>query len=332
MSLINEKNYDRMPSAIIIGATGQDGTFLYQLLEEKKYNLLGIGRQKVITNNKNWDCSPIDICDFKLVSQIVRKIQPDEIYHLAAVHHSSQDRIVDSVELLSQSYNVNVLSLFNFLEAMRQFSPHSKLFYAASSHIFGNPSVEPQDESTVINPLAIYGITKASGVYLCRMYRSLHHIFASVGILYNHESWFRGQQFVSQKIVKGAIECKNNPQSNVILGDLTSEVDWGFAPDYVNAMHRIVILPEADDFIIATGEKHTVEEFVNIAFNSLGLDWREFVEERKEIVTRPNVALVGNPDKLMRKTGWKRSITFPDMIKLLIKNAGNSNESQILHP
>jgi GDPmannose 4,6-dehydratase len=312
-----------MPIAIIVGATGQDGTLLYQLLKEKKYTILGIGRQRVITTNIEWDgASSIDICNFEIVSQIVQKLQPDEIYHLAAVHHSSEDHIVDSIHLLNQSYEVNVLSLFNFLEAIHQFSPNTKLFYAASSHIFGKPSKEPQDENTIINPLAIYGITKASGMYLCRRYRSVHHVFASVGILYNHESWLRGEQFVSQKIVRGAVMCKKNPHYRIILGDLAVEVDWGFAPDYVDAMHRIVMLPEADDFIIATGEKHTVEDFVEIAFETLGLDWRGFVDERKEIITRPAVALVGNPAKIMRKTGWKRSVTFSEMVTLLVKKTG----------
>ena len=322
-----KRGRDKMPSAIIVGATGQDGTFLYHHLEEKKYSLLGIGRRKVITNIKDWDGPrTCDICNFEEVIRIVQELQPDEIYHLAAVHHSSQDPVTEPVNLLHQSYDVNVVSLFNFLEAIRQFSPHTKLFYAASSHIFGKPTDEPQDENTLINPLAIYGITKASGMYLCRMYRSVHHVFASVGILYNHESWLRGEQFVSQKIVKGAINCQKNPQNRVILGDLAVEVDWGFAPDYVDAIHRIVLHTEADDFIIATGEKHTVEEFVSIAFDTLGLDWREYVEERKEIITRTTAALVGNPAKLMRITGWKRSITFSDMVKLLVEKTGEQNE------
>ncbi len=310
-----------MSSAIIVGATGQDGTFLYHLLGSKGYSILGLGSRRAFSNIDTWTgLSAIDIRDFQDVSQIIKKIQPDEIYHLAAVHHSSQDKVADPLTLLEQSYHVNVLSLQNFLDGIRQFSPKTKLFYAASSHIFGNPRTEPQDENTPMDPLNIYGITKVSGISLCRMYRYLYGTFASVGILYNHESWLRNEQFVSQKIIRGAIQCKKNPDHHLILGDLSVEVDWGFAPDYVDAMYKIVSLSRPDDFIIASGEKHSVREFVSIAFAAVGLDWQDYVEERKEIITKNPASLVGNPDKLIRQTGWKRSITFPDMVKIIISN------------
>lgn len=312
-----------MARVIIVGATGQDGTYLYRLLEEKKYQIYGFGRHRVISNNDEWasDAAP-DITCFSDVCELVRKIQPDEIYHLAAVHHSSEDPIAECITLFNQSYKVNVLSLFNFLEAVRQFSPRTRLFYAASSHIFGRPDNEPQDENTRINPLNIYAITKVSGLHLCRMYRTFHRIHTSVGILYNHESPLRGEQFVSRKIVQGAIRCKRDPAHRLVLGDLSGEVDWGYAPDYVEAMHAILSLHEADDFVLATGEKHTVEDFVRIAFGHLGLDWRKFVTEKKEIITRPAVALVGNPAKLVNKIGWKRSVTFSEMVKILVESAG----------
>lgn len=315
-----------MRRAIIIGATGQDGTLLYRLLNGKKYQIFGIGRTRIVTNNETWkDERSVDIGNFQEVSALVRKIRPDEIYHLAAVHQSSEDPITDPVMLFSQSFSVNVASLFNFLETIRQFSPETRLFYAASSHIFGRPDTEPQDENTRIYPLNIYAVTKVSGLNLCQMYRTVHQVFVSVGILYNHESPLRGGQFVSQKIARGAVRCKKDPSCRLVLGDLKGEVDWGYAPDYVDAMHKIMNLPEADDFVIATGEKHTVEDFVRIAFDTLGLDWREFVTERKRIITRPAVALVGNPAKLARKTGWQRSVTFSDMVKKLVESAGGKN-------
>jgi GDPmannose 4,6-dehydratase len=318
---------ERMPRAIIVGATGQDGTLLYQLLEERKYQLFGIGRNRIITNTDSWmDTDSVNIGDYQQVNAIVQNIQPDEIYHLAAIHHSSQDPVPDPVSLFHQSYNVNVLSLFNFLEAIRILSLKTRLFYAASSHLFGKPVTVPQDETTLINPLTIYGITKASGLYLCRAYRSTHKVFASVGILYNHESWLRGEEFVSRKIVRGVIRCKADPSQRLILGDLGGEVDWGFAPDYVDAIQRILSLEDPDDFIIATGEKHTVEEFARIAFEAVGLDWREFVEEQREIITRPSVPLIGNSGKLIRKTGWRRSLDFSGLVQTLVKKEGEAHE------
>jgi len=316
-----------MPCAIIVGATGQDGTYLYQLLEDKQYLVFGIGSQRIISNNKGWTGDPVpDISNFGEVVQLIHKIRPDEIYYLAAVHQSSEDPIVEAVTLFSRSFAVNVASLFNFLEAIRHYSPKTRLFYAASSHIFGRPKNEPQDENTLIDPLNIYAITKVSGLHLCQMYRTVHNIFASVGILYNHESPLRGEQFVSQKIVQGAVRCKRDPSQRLELGDLSVEVDWGYAPDYVEAMWRILNLWEADDFIIATGEKHTVEDFVRTAFGTLDLDWHEFVTEKKEIITRPAMALVGNPAKLVRMTCWRRSVTFSDMVQLLVKKAEVDHE------
>ena len=311
-----------MSSAIILGATGQDGTFLFSFLESKEYSVFGVGSKKVLSTEEKWsDIKSIDICDFQQVSGLIKRIQPDEIYHLAAVHQSSQDKVGDPRELLKESFEVNVLSLQNCLEAVRQFSSKTRIFYAASSHIFGHPGMEPQDENTPLNPIDIYGITKASGVSLCRMYRSLYGTFVSVGILYNHESWLRGNQFVSQKIVRGALDCRENSNHKLILGDLSGEVDWGFAPDYVDAMWKILALPEPDDFIISSGEKHKVQEFVSIAFDAVGLDWRNYVEERKGITTKNFFSLVGNSGKLVKKTGWKSSVSFAQMINLLINHS-----------
>lgn len=311
-----------MPRAIIIGANGQDGTLLYRMLEEKNYELVGIGRNGTFSNVGAWnDCGHVDIGNFSQVSALVRRVRPDEVYHLAAIHHSSEDKVAEQVCLLEQSYRVNVHSLMNFLEAIRQVSPASRLFYAASSHLFGIPKIVPQDETTEINPISVYGVTKASGLYLCRAYRKSHNIFTSVGILYNHESRLRGEQFVSRKIVDGAIRCKLDPTHRVIVGDLSSVVDWGYAPDYVDAMHKILALENPDDFIIATGEQHTVKEFAEIAFATVGLDWRNFVEEHREIITRPGNPFIGNPEKLVQKTGWRRSMDFAAMVQALVNQA-----------
>ncbi|WP_292369140.1 GDP-mannose 4,6-dehydratase [Methanoregula sp. UBA64] len=312
-----------MPRAIIVGVTGQDGTYLFRYLNERHYEIFGFGRTRIMTNRDDWKNQAHDITSFQEISNLIQRIQPDEIYHLAAFHQSSEDPVINNETLFQHSYEVNVLSLFHVLEALRLFSPDTHLFYAASSHIFGRPASEPQDETTPFNPLGIYAVTKVSGLHLCRMYRTLYHIHASTGILYNHESPIRSEQFVSQKIAKAAILCKHDPHHRLILGDLSVEVDWGYAPDYVDAMHRITTHQKPDDFIIATGKKSRVEDFVKIAFEYLGLDWHEYVTEKREIITKPAVALVGNPEKLERLTGWKRTVSFPEMVRLLVESAQN---------
>jgi GDPmannose 4,6-dehydratase len=311
-----------MPRAVIIGANGQDGTFLHEHLLKRNYEIVGIGRSRTSSTTDAWDDGRhVDIGNFSAVIDFLRAVRPDEVYHLAAIHHSSEDPVAEQVRLLEQSYRVNVHSLIHFLEAIRQVSPTTRLFYAASSHIFGRPDVVPQDESTPINPVTIYGITKASGLFLCREYRKTHKVFASVGILYNHESLLRGEQFVSRKIVEGAVQCRRDSACRLTLGSLATIADWGYAPDYVDAMHRILSLDEPDDFVVATGQKHTVEDFARIAFEACGLDWHGFVEEDRDIITRPANPFIGNPAKLVQRTGWKRSVDFSGMIKTLVRQA-----------
>lgn len=307
-------------SAFIIGVNGQDGRYLYDLLAVQGYELWGIDRE---TARGSKDCPwvrPVDITDPEDVRRAVDAFKPGQVYHLAAYHHSSQNAPGGELaELLDHSYQVHVLSLANFLEAIQKYSPRSRLFYAASSHIFGAPPVEPQDEMTAINPHTAYGITKACGVFLCRAYRQKFGLFSSAGILYNHESVYRSEQFVSMKIIRGAVKIKKGLQEQLVLGDLSAEVDWGYAPDYVNAMSRILRLPEADEFIIATGVKHTVQEFVEIAFGCLGLDWQKYVSEQEGILKRSIPQMLGNPQKLMLKTGWKPSVSFREMIAIMVR-------------
>lgn len=294
--------------AVIVGCDGQDGRLLSDLLARQGYSLIGIARG-----------GPIDILKTKVVFNLVRKFKPHEIYHLAAFHHSSQDPAIDPVELFQKSCDVHVSALVNFLEAIRQFSPSTRLFYAASSHVFGSPKTPVQDESTPLAPENVYGVTKAAGLLTCRYYRRQHGVFASVGILYNHESPLRSSKFVSQKIAQGALAVKNGRQKNIILGDLSAEVDWGYAPDYVAAMHKILNHSKADDFVVASGQKHTVRDFAKLAFGRLGLDWRACVKENRGVLTKKKTTLVGSPKKLMRLTGWKPSVDFAGLVDALLR-------------
>jgi GDPmannose 4,6-dehydratase len=306
-----------MKRAIVIGANGQDGFFLSELLESKKYEVIKIDLDFYVMGGIPG--IPIDIADPEKIQELVYTIQPNELYYLAARHQSAQDKYSEDLKLYKESIEINEISLFHCLSAISAFSPKTKLFYAASSLVFGDPPLEIQDEKTPINPSSIYGITKASGMFLCRKFRKEQGIFTACGILYNHESLRRGGNFLSRKIVNGVIRATKDPSTVLEIGNLESVVDWGYAPDYVDAMYRIINLDDPDDFVVATGKKHTVLDFVSTAFSVVGLDWKKFVYENRSIVQRKTQPLIGNPSKLLKTTGWRPSVTFEEMISLLIE-------------
>jgi len=264
----------------------------------------------------------LDLTQSKDVISLIKELQPDEIYHLAAVHHSSEENSSENASAFRQAYEVNFFALINLLEGVRLHSAKSHLFYAASSHIFGTPATEIQDEQTPLNPDSPYAFSKVDGLLACRLYRQRYGSHASVGILYNHESEHRASKFLSKKIVGTVARIKNGSKEKLILGDLSAIIDWGYARDYVEAMHRITNLPEADDFVIATGVKHTVQQFVETAFGFAGLDWRSHVTENASLLGRRNPVRIGNPAKLMNCTGWRPSVSFEQMIKLLLLSEG----------
>lgn len=296
-----------MKSAVIVGARGQDGRLLSEQLEQAGHSIVGLGR------------GDIDLLNKAEIETLIRQQQPRTVYYLAAHHHSSEDPLgSDDAALFRESFDVHVTGLIHFLEAIRSHSPMTRLFYAASSHVFGQSGVPMQSELTPLNPICIYGITKTAGVHCCRYYRQSHGLFASTGILYNHESQYRSPKFVSQKIIRGALAIAAGEQGQLSIGDLSAHIDWGYAPDYVDAMQRILALPRADDFIIATGESHSVQEFVEIAFEDAGLDWRMHVAENSSHITKQRRNLTGDSSKLCVATGWQPSVSFRQMVQLLL--------------
>lgn len=305
--------------AIIVGSGGQDGRLLAPALASSGYEVVGVARGRAV--GPKGRLPKVDIRRPADVFSLIRRFNPDEVYFLAAVMHSSQDLGPEPLELFRDSYDVHVLALVNFLEALRRLRPGARLFYAASSHVFGDPARVPQDERTPLCPDNIYGMSKAAGLWACRYYRRKYGVFASTGIFYNHESPLRDGRFVSQKIVRAAAAIRRGGRRKLALGSLSAVVDWGWAPDYVDAMRRILALPKADEFVIATGERHSVAEFAKKAFFRLGLDWRRWVRENPKILTRRLGVLVGNPARLRRRTGWKPSINFAAMVDLLAAEA-----------
>lgn len=299
-----------MSTALVIGAGGQDGRLLTEQLTAQGARVTGLRRGE------------LDLSNAAAVRAFIAARQPAEIYYLAAYHHSSQDEAPGPADLFRESFAVHADGLVNVLDAMRRDAPKSRLFYAASSHCFGSRPLTPvQDENTPLNPDNVYGVTKTAGVHACRYYRNDHGVFASVGYLYNHESSYRRPEFVTTKIIRAAIDIRRGRRDKLVLGDLSAQVDWGYAPDYVDAMTRILRVDRPDDFIVATGEPHTVQEFARMAFAGVGLDWREHVAENPAIITKRKLGLVGDPAKLKAATGWAPTVTFEGMIRKLLDAA-----------
>jgi len=262
----------------------------------------------------------LDVCDSHCLHELIAEVSPDEVYYLAAYHHSAEQP-KPLGETVGLSLAVNAQGLNNVLAAIVDL-PASKprVFYAASSRVFGEPPGDVQDENTPLAPLCAYGISKAAGIHLCRYYRQEHQVYASTGILYNHESPLRSKHFVTRKIVRAAVRISSGLERELVLGDLDARVDWGWAPDYVEAMHAILNLACPDDFVLATGILHSVREFAEIAFSAVGLDWREYVVERHDVLDgrRAVKPLCGNAEKLQTATGWRPRVSFEEMVRTMI--------------
>jgi len=309
-----------MAKALIVGSRGQDGTYLSKLLVKNGYEVIGIDLNYAHSTDLGV-LSPVDIGVSEQVSEFLRTHKPQEIYYLAAFHHSSENVPENDYQVLLRSFSVNVLSLINFLEAMRESGSHARLFYAGSSHVFGDPESPVQDETTPFDPICPYGISKTAGIHVCHYYREAHRLFCAVGILYNHESPYRDPSFVSRKIARAALMIHRGQQEILRLGDLSADIDWGYSPDYVRAMARILHLDRPDDFVIATGELHTVRDFVEAIFSFLGLDWRQYVVEDPSLIAkRPRRnPLCGNWGKLHALTGWKPTVDLNGLAEIMIK-------------
>ena len=247
--------------------------------------------------------------------------KPRAIYYLAAVHGTSEAETPQDDELFASSLAVHVQYPVNICEAISASASAASFFFAGSSHVFAGSSMERQDESTPMTPESVYGITKAAGIEAMRFYRKKRGVRASVGILYNHESHLRAAGFVSRKIAIAAARAARGSREQLVLGDLSAQVDWGYAPDYVDAMIRIACANEPDDFVVATGKPHTVRDFVDEAFRHAGVDWAELVVEKQSLLARRPSRLVGDSTKLRERTGWEPRLSFREMVHSLVDHA-----------
>ncbi len=315
-----------MRPALVIGAGGQDGRILTDLLLTKGRPVVGFDRGVCVSHapgHLRTELAPLELADGAAVRARVRELQPWAIFYLAAVHHSAEDDRGDERALFAQSTAVHLAYAVELLDALRGGCRDGRFFYAASSHLFGRPEAEPQSEATAYRPVSVYGITKAAGAQATAYYRAQHGLHASVGILYNHESPLRPERFLTRKVVLGARAAKAARAAGrpyqLELGSLSDVVDWSWAPDTIDAMCRVVEAETGNDYVIASGELHSVEELCRLAFAHEGLDWREYLREAPQKLKRPSVRLVGDNRRLREVTGWRPTVDFQGLVGRLFE-------------
>ena len=314
--------------ALITGITGQDGSFLTELLLEKGYEVFGIIRRSSSFNTARIDHlyrDPHeqdtrlrlffgDLNDSSSLNTIIRQTQPDEIYNLGAQSH-----VRVSFDVPEYTAEVTALGTVRLLEGIREIGIQPKFYQASSSELFGKVVETPQNEQTPFYPRSPYGCAKAYAYHITVNYREAYGLFACNGILFNHESERRGETFVSRKITRAATRIKLGMQNKLYLGNLDARRDWGYAADYVEAMWLMMQAEKPDDYVIATGVTHSVREFLDAAFGYLDLDWNQYVEIDPRYYRPAEVDLLqGDPSKARRELGWEPRVSFQEMVKLMV--------------
>ncbi|MGE0156824.1 MAG: GDP-mannose 4,6-dehydratase [Geobacter sp.] len=309
-------------TALICGVSGQDGSYLAQLLLQKGYQVHGTARDAQVTNFPNLitlgikeqiSCHSMALNDFRSVLQVLAKVQPDEIYNLAGQSSVglSFDQPVETLESIS-------VGTLNLLEAIRFLGRPVRLYSAGSSECFGNTDGQPADESTPFRPRSPYAVAKATAFWEVANYREAYNLFACTGILFNHESPLRPERFVTQKIIKAAKRIAAGSTDKLHLGNISIARDWGWAPEYVEAMWLMLQQDRPEDFVVATGETHTLQEFVAESFSSAGLDWEAHVVTDQSLL-RPSEIMISraNPAKAAERLGWQAGNTMRDVVKMM---------------
>ncbi len=307
--------------AVITGITGQDGSYLAELLLEKGYEVTGVVRRSSAPNLWRIEhlldrvtLRPGDLLDQLSIERIVQDVKPHEFYNLAAMSFvpASWDQ-----PMLTGEFNAQGVT--RVLEAIRRVDPSIRIYQASSSEMYGRVREVPQTELTPFYPRSPYGVSKVFGHYITVNYRESYGLFAVSGILFNHESPRRGLEFVTRKVTDGVARIKLGLAKDLALGKLEASRDWGFAGDYVRAMWLMLQQPEADDYVIATGETHTVQELVEVAFGHAGLDWRQFVRQDPAFLRPAEVdLLIGDPSKARQALGWTPSVDFKGLVTMMV--------------
>ena len=318
-----------MKRALITGITGQDGSYLAELLLGKGYEVYGIIRRSSSFNTGRID--PIyqdphvtdaklrlvygDLNDASSLNKLIRTIQPDEIYNLGAQSH-----VRVSFDIPEYTAEVTGLGTIRLLEAIRESGVKTKFYQASSSEMFGKVLEVPQRETTPFYPRSPYGAAKVYGHWITVNYREAYNLFACSGILFNHESPRRGETFVTRKITKAAARIKLGLQQDLYLGNLEAKRDWGFAGDYVEAMWLMLQQPAPDDYVIATGETHTVKEFLDVVFGHIGLDWKRHVKIDPRYYRPTEVdLLIGDASHAKKTLGWEPKVRFKELAVMMVE-------------
>lgn len=310
--------------ALITGITGQDGSYLAENLLDKGYEVFGMMRRSASPNldriqhiKDRITLVPGDITDLSCLCRIMETIQPDEVYNLAA-----QSFVKVSFEEPIHTCNTTGMGFLNVLEAVRLVNPKIKVYQAGSSEMFGEVQESPQSEKTPFHPRSPYGVAKVFAHWAAINYRESYDMFVSNGILFNHESPRRGEEFVTKKIVDSVARIYKGEQNELQLGNLDARRDWGFAGDYVEAMHQMLQHDKPDDFVVCTGETHSVREFCETAFGHVGLDYNDYVEVNEAFYRPAEVdILVGDCSKIKRDLGWEPKVTFRTLVKMMMEDA-----------
>ncbi len=315
-----------MPRALITGITGQDGIYLAELLTAKGYEVFGLIRGQ---NNPKFSLVEQmfpeltlltgDLTDVSSLTRVLGIAEPDEVYNLGAISF-----VAYSWENASVTTDVTAKGVLNILEATRLYAGDDigrvRFYQASSSEMFGRVQEVPQSEKTLLWPRSPYGVAKAFGHYMTINYRESYGMHASSGMLFNHESPRRGPEFVTRKISNAVARIKLGKQDRVVLGNLDAKRDWGFAGDYVDAMWRMLQQPTADDYVIATGETHSIREYLELAFEVAGIpDWERYVTQDPRFMRPAEVdLLIGDPSKAKTVLGWKPTVSFPELVAMMV--------------
>lgn len=307
--------------ALITGITGQDGSYLAELLLEKGYQVWGMVRRASTENFERIEhikdrvtLVQADLLDQLSIIEIIQDVRPDEVYNLAA-----QSFVPTSWVQPVLTGEFTALGVTRMLEAIRLVDRKIKFYQASSSEMFGKVREVPQTELTPFHPRSPYGVAKVYGHWITINYRESYDIFACSGILFNHESPRRGKEFVTRKITDAVARIKLGLQKELLLGNLDAKRDWGFAGDYVRAMWLMLQQPKPDDFVVATGRNHSVREFCQAAFSHAGLDYRQYVKTDPKLVRPAEVdILLGDPSKAKKELGWEPKVSFEDMVRMMV--------------